>query len=188
MIKQIIAEVETYKENFSMKIWILAILFVIVGIPAVQAHPHVFITPKAEIIMNNHSLSQINVEWDFDEMSTSLYVETCGSNEGEIHDILFPKNQKSYFTNVEIDGNLIDNLIPSDFKAESVNGSLHCKFTLYINQNVDNTLKIWFDDPTIFNNFTTSLENFLASDQQTGINYVLQKQTQNDIDKISFKF
>lgn len=56
-----------------MKVWIIALFITIILTPMVQAHPHVFITPQAVIIINDHAVSQINVEWDFDEMSSSLF-------------------------------------------------------------------------------------------------------------------
>lgn len=176
-----------------MKTWIMAILLTFFVTPLVQAHPHVFITPKAVIMINNHFVSQVNVEWAFDDMSSTLFLESCGSDTNEVWNLIFPTTQllvdgrqgerSGYYVNVEIDGMLINNLTPEDFKADFIDGSLHCHFTLNINQNVDKSLKIWFDDPTIFNAFDILQSNFQVSDQ-SGLSYVLQKQTENDIDKI----
>lgn len=181
-----------------MKVWIIAILFTIWGIPSVQAHPHVFITPKALVVANQHFVSQINVEWDFDDMSSSLFLESCGFNVGEIWKLVFPDTQvlqngsqvarSGYYTSVEIDGTPIYNLAPTDFTADFVNGKLRCKFTLNINQSVDNTLQIWFDDPTIYNAFDVEQVNFQVVDQQSATNCVLQKQTENNMDKICLTF
>jgi hypothetical protein len=68
-----------------------------------------------------------------------------------------------------------------------VNGSLHCNFTININQKVDNTVKIRFDDSTIYNAFDVQRGNFQVSDQG-GTSHVLHKQTDKDIDKIVLLF
>lgn len=180
-----------------MKIWTIAILFMIFFTPLAKAHPHVFITPKAVITINNHAVSQIDVEWDLDAMSSSLYLESCGSDSSEIWKILFPETQllvngsytprAGYYTTVEIDGTPIANVIPSNFQTSYVDGSLHCQFTLYVNQHVNNSLRIWFDDSTIYNAFDVQGENFQINDQN-GVSYTIQKQNENDIDKISVAF
>lgn len=187
-------DIETiYKELFLVKTWIIAILFTFLFTPIVQAHPHVFITPKATVVMNNHSVSQINVEWDFDAMSSALFLESCGSNPDEIWNTVFPQTQvltdgsqsarSGYYTNVEIDGVPIDNLTPANFNVSYVDGSLHCQFTLNINQNINNTLKIWFNDPSMNDAFDVQQGNFQVSDQSE-TSHVIQRQTENDIDKI----
>jgi len=180
-----------------MKTWIMAILFVMFVTLQVQAHPHVFITPKAVVMMNNHFVSSINVEWDFDAMSSTLFLESCGSNTDEIWDLVFPQTQiladgsqsarSGYYTNVEIDGTSVGNITPTDFRADFVDGSLRCRFTVNINQNVDYSLKIWFDDSTIYNAFDVQRGHFHASDQ-CGTSHILQKQAENDIDKILLSF
>jgi ABC-type uncharacterized transport system substrate-binding protein len=181
-----------------MRIWILAMLSVFFLIPSVQAHPHVFITPKAVVVANNHLVSQINVEWDFDDMSSSLFLESCGSNMEEIWNLVFPETQllqngsyaarTNYYTSIDIDGMPIDNLTPADFKADFVNGKLRCQFVLYINQNVNSTMRIRFNDPTIYNDFNIEQENFHLLDQGNGIDRVLELQTQNYIDEIYVSF
>jgi ABC-type uncharacterized transport system substrate-binding protein len=162
-----------------------------------QAHPHVFITPKAVVTINNHVVSQVNVEWDFDELASSLFLECAGTDNGEIWKLVFPELQlladgskaprSGYYTNVEIDGVPIPNLVPGNFQANYVDGSLHCQFTLDINQNVDHTFKIWFNDPTIYNDFDTQQGNFQFQGQND-TEFVVQKQTQDDIDKIYMSF
>lgn len=181
-----------------MRTWIFFILSVFFLIPSAQAHPHVFITPKAVVVANNHLVSQINVEWDFDDMSSSLFLESCGSNLEEIWNLVFPETQllqngsyavrTNYYTTVDIDGMPIDNLTPADFKADFVNGRLRCQFVLYINQTVNSTMRIRFNDPTIYNDFNIEQENFHLVDQETGINRVLQLRTQNYIDEIDVSF
>lgn len=181
-----------------MKIWILAILFIVFSIPSVQAHPHIFITPKATILTNDHFVSQINVEWDFDDLSSSLFLESCGFDSAEVRKLVFPATQvlqngnqvprSGYYTNIMIDGTPLDDLTPTDFTATFVDGKLHCTFTLTINQSVTNTLQLWFDDPTIYNDFDVDQENFQIIDQQGSTTCVLQKQTENNIDQICLTF
>ncbi len=180
-----------------MKIRTIAILFMISFTSLAQAHPHVFITPKAVITINNHAVSQIDLEWDLDAMSSSLYLESCGSDSSEIWKILFPETQlladgsyaarSGYYTTVEIDGSPIANVIPANFQTSYVDGSLHCQFTLYINQYVNNSLKIWFDDSTIYNAFDVQEENFQINDQN-GAGYTIQEQNEINIDKVSVAF
>lgn len=176
-----------------MKPWIFAIFFAIFITAPVQAHPHIFVTPKATFILNDHFVSQIDVEWDFDDMSSALFLESCGSNTTEIRNLVFPETQllangsqvvrTSYYTTVEIDGTPVNNLIPSNFKAEFVNGNLHCHFTLNINQPIGSTMKIGFNDPTIYNDFDVQKGNFQIYNHSGSVP-VLTKQTENDIDKI----
>lgn len=180
-----------------MKTWIVTFLFTIIFIPLAQAHPHVFITPKAVITINKHAVSQIDVEWDLDAMSSSLYLEGCGSDSSQIWKILFPETQllvdggyaarAGYYTTIEIDGTPIANVMPANFQTSYCDGSLHCQFTLYINQYVNNSLKIGFDDATIYNAFDVQEENFQINDQNS-VGYTIQKQTENNIDKIFVAF
>ncbi len=180
-----------------MKTWTLAMLFMIFFIPLAQAHPHVFITPKTVIAIDNHAVSQIDVEWDLDAMSSSLYRESCGGDSSEIWKIIFPETQllangsytarSGYYTTIEIDGSSIANVIPANFQTSYVDGSLHCQFTLYINQYVNNSLRIWFDDATNYNAFDVQEENFQINDQN-GASYTIQKQNENYIDKIFVAF
>lgn len=180
-----------------MRIWILALLFTTFITPLSQAHPHIFITPKATFIMDNHFVSQINVEWEFDSMSSSLFLESSGSNTAEIWNLVFPETQllangvqvvrTSYYTTVEIDGTPVSNLTPTDFKADFVNGNLRCQFTLNINQTVGNTMEIGFSDPTIYNDFDIQRGNFQILDR-SDITPVLAKQTEKYIDKISLSW
>ena len=177
-----------------MKAWIIAFLFTLFISSPSQAHPHIFITPKATFIMNDHFISQINVEWDFDDMSSALFAESCGSNTAGIWSLVFPATQilangsqvsrTSYYTYVEIDGIPVGNLTPENFSADFVNGSLRCKFTVSIRQNAGNTIRLWFDDPTIYNAFDIQRGNFQVLDQ-SGALPVLRQVTENDIDKIS---
>lgn len=177
-----------------MKAWIIALLFTIFIAPPAQAHPHVFITPKATFIMNAHFVSQIDVEWDFDDMSSALFSESCGSNTAQIWNLVFPETQilangsevsrTSYYTNVEIDGTPLGNLTPANFTADFVNGSLRCRFTISVNQSVGSTIRLWFDDPTNYNAFDIQRGNFQVLDQ-SGAPPLLRKSTENDIDKIS---
>lgn len=177
-----------------MKIWFLTLLFAVILAPAaVYAHPHVFITPKATAVMGHHAVSQIIVEWDFDEMSSSLYKESCGNDSSQIWATLFPDTQlladgsrgarSGYYTNISIDGTRLAAIAPAYFQTSYVDGSLHCRFILYVNQVVNHSLKIWFDDATIYNAFDTSQQNFGLNDQ-SGDGYTLQQQTENGIDKI----
>ncbi|HMM22364.1 MAG TPA: DUF1007 family protein [Selenomonadales bacterium] len=176
-----------------MKIWILTFLFIVFISPPAQAHPHVFITPKATLVLNGHAVSQINVEWDFDDMSSALFFESCGSDSAAIWNLVFPENQLlvnggqapriGYYTTVEIDGVPVANLTPAYFTANYVNGILRCQFTLYINRNVGNTMKIWFDDPTTYNAFDIQSGNFQFVDQ-SGASHGLQQQTEDNIDKM----
>ncbi|EGO62892.1 hypothetical protein ALO_15817 [Acetonema longum DSM 6540] len=127
-------------------------------------------------------------------MSSSLFLECGGSNTAEIWNLLFPKTQllanggqadrTGYYTFVEIDGRVIDDLIPADFRADFVDGILRCRFTLNINQNVNNSFRIWFNDPTTYNDFDVQLENFQVIDPN-GIPLSLRQQIENYIFKIS---
>lgn len=185
------------RKSTFVKVWIIAMGLITLFVPLTEAHPHIFITPKAVVALNNHFVSQVDVEWDFDDMSSSLFLESCGSNTDQIWDLVFADTQvlsgrhqtkrSAYYLNVEIDGMPISNLRPNDFKANFVNGNLQCRFTLYINQIVDHSFKIWFDDPTIYNSFDTQQGNFQIADQ-SGAGHVFYKQTENDIDKMCVSF
>lgn len=176
-----------------MKIWLRGILFIIffIAMPSAEAHPHIFITPQATIIMSDHFVSQINVEWDFDDMSSALFSESYGTNRDDIWNSIFPVTQLTqdgrqvpragYYTNIEIDGTSLPDITPANFKVDYNNGNLQCKFTLYLNQTVDNSLKISFTDPTIYNDFDVQEENFEVWQQQNGVHYTLRKETATDL-------
>ena len=177
-----------------MKAWIIAVFFTILFItPHAQAHPHVFITPKATLITNDHFVSQINVEWEFDAMSSSLFLESVSSNTAEIWNLVFPETQllanggqtarTGYYAYIEIDGRVINDLIPTDFTADFADGILRCRFTLNINQTVGNAMKLGFSDPTTYNDFDIQRGNFQIL-AQSGATPVLEKKTENYVDKI----
>ena len=162
-----------------------------------QAHPHVFITPKATLITNDHLVSQINVEWEFDAMSSSLFLESAGSNTAEIWNLVFPKIQllengsqttrTGYYAYVEIEGRMINDLMPTDFTADFVDGILHRRFNLLINQTVGNTMKFGFNDPTAYNDFDIQKENFQIL-AQSGATPLLGKKIENYVDRISLSW
>ena len=76
-----------------MKTWLIALLLICGTTSSVAAHPHVFITPQAEIILDNHYVSQINVQWIFDAFTSAWIFESCDSNKEEIWNMVFPKTQ-----------------------------------------------------------------------------------------------
>jgi ABC-type uncharacterized transport system substrate-binding protein len=187
------------REHGAMRILILTLLCIGFSIHPVLAHPHVFITPKAVIEVNNHAVSQINMEWNFDALSSALFLEACNSNTDQIWDLIFPDTQfradgrtvtrTNYYIYLEIDGTPVANVTPSYFKSEFVDGRLHCQFTIYVNQYVNHNMRMWFWDRSGYDAFDVKQENFSASDQQLNCT-VEESQNEHgiEIDNVYLRF
>lgn len=180
-----------------MKTWLMAVLCSFIFTLPVSAHPHVFITPKATIVISNHAVSQINVEWDFDDMSSALFKESGGSDSAAIWNLVFPQMQllvngsqaprSGYYTYLEIDGKPYPNLTPAYFQTTFVDGILQCRFTLFINQPINHSVTLWFDDPTIYNQFDMDPGNFQI-DNQSAQPVSLEQRSESGVDKIYVSF
>ena len=77
-----------------------------------------------------------------------------------------PLFDSDYYTHLEIDGVRIANITPTAFRADFVDGKLHCQFTLNVQQNVNQSLRLWFLDSSAYDYFTINQANFSVSDPQ----------------------
>ncbi|MCK5099032.1 MAG: DUF1007 family protein, partial [Desulfobacteraceae bacterium] len=50
----------------------------------VHAHPHVFISQKIKIVFDEKGLAGFNMEWEFDDMFTSMIVGDYDVNKNQI--------------------------------------------------------------------------------------------------------
>ena len=120
----------------------LALAALLIALPAIEAyaHPHVFITSHAALDFEGDSLSQMAVEWTFDELFTQLIVvDYDGGKKGSFTDAEAVALKKGAFDNLRnfhyflafyIDGKAL--ILPPirDFKPTIRAGRLVYSFSL----------------------------------------------------------
>ena len=96
-------------------------------LPALQAHPHVFVVQRLSIVFDDKGLAGIKVWWKFDDMFASMIAE---DHDGDQNGRLDPAEVQavkanafafiktySYFTFVKIDGRPFEVKFVQDFNA-----------------------------------------------------------------------
>lgn len=94
-------------------IFILALFFIPLAHLIVCAHPHVFISQKMKIVFDDKGLAGFNIEWEFDDMFTTMITEDYDTNQNQIlekNEVATIKEKafsylanSNYFTFIKID-------------------------------------------------------------------------------------
>ncbi len=66
------------------KIYVILILILIIIVPFVCSHPHVFMETSAEFIFNENELEGFKLKWVFDEMFSAVIMEDCDKNKDKL--------------------------------------------------------------------------------------------------------
>ena len=94
-------------------IFILTLVFIALAHSIVYAHPHVFISQKMKIVFDEKGLAGFNIEWEFDDMFTTMITEDYDVNQNQIlekNEVATIKEKafsylanSNYFTFIKID-------------------------------------------------------------------------------------
>ncbi len=177
---------------------VILVLIFFATITKVYAHPHVFISPKVQIFFNEHTLSKVNIEWIFDDMTSFAILDLYDKNKNKKID---PTEQKTimsktfnnfgefnYFTFLEIDGKIVIYGKPCDFHAKVIkNDILHYSFTIPVNKKVNKKMKLWFKDETNYVGFDFMKEN-VAVKQIKGEKPAFSMKLENYLEKLNVIF
>jgi ABC-type uncharacterized transport system substrate-binding protein len=110
----------------------------LIRLPAVHAHPHVFIVQRLDVVFNEKGLAGIKVRWQFDDMFASMIAEDYDLNRngkfepGEVQKIKEEAfsfiAEHSYFTFINIDNKPFQIKWIRDFNAILENRQLVYEF------------------------------------------------------------
>ncbi len=122
------------KQTNIITITILVIMLLAVFSEIALSHPHVFVSQRIKIVFDDNGLAGFNIQWEFDEMFTSMIVEDHDKNRNkmfEAKEIAMIKKEAfsyvsnyNYFTFVKIDGKKFDVKFIKKFSARLRNHKL----------------------------------------------------------------
>jgi ABC-type uncharacterized transport system substrate-binding protein len=111
---------------FAVVAW-MAIIAPPLALPEAEAHPHVFIVQRLNVIFDEKGLAGIRVRWKFDDMFASMIAHDHDANgngifEAEevqaVKELAFSYiSEQSYFSFISIDGTPFDVKYIQDFNA-----------------------------------------------------------------------
>lgn len=104
----------------------------------VLSHPHVFIVQRIEVVFDDEGLAGFRIEWNFDEMFSSMIIGDYDKNQNRYLDpdeIAVIKEEAfsyvsnyNYFTFIRIDGNPFEVKYIEDFSAKILDNKLTYEF------------------------------------------------------------
>ncbi len=122
------------KQTNIIIITILVILLSAIFSEIALSHPHVFIAQRIKIVFDDNGLAGFNIQWEFDEMFTSMIVEDHDKNQNkmfEANEVALIKKEAflyvsnyNYFTFVRINGKKFDVKFIKNFSARLSNHKL----------------------------------------------------------------
>ena len=145
--------------------WLIAAALGLLGAPAAQAHPHVWITSTSELVYApDGSITGVRHAWTFDDMFSTYALQGIeGKQKGVYtHEELAPLAQTNveslkefgYFTFAKADGKKAKFEEPADYFLEYRDGLLVLHFTLPLKAPVKpKVLALEVFDPTFFVDF-----------------------------------
>lgn len=115
-------------------LWFLQALYS----PSVQAHPHMFITQRIDVVFSGEGLSGLKIEWIFDDMFASMIAEDHDFNKNgrlEAKEIASVKqnafdyiSEQNYFTFIKIENKPFAVKNIENFKAVLIDKRLTYEF------------------------------------------------------------
>jgi ABC-type uncharacterized transport system substrate-binding protein len=119
----------------------LAVLvFNLIGLPRANAHPHIFIVQRLNVIFDEKGLAGIKVRWKFDDMFASMIAEDYDLNRngkleaGEVQEVKEKAfsfiSEHSYFSFIKIDNVPFQVKYVRDFNAVLENRKLMYEFLI----------------------------------------------------------
>ncbi|MGD8847859.1 MAG: DUF1007 family protein [Desulfobacteraceae bacterium] len=153
------------KTNYHLNtfIYIILILTFALQTPIAQAHPHVFIVQRLNVVFDDEGLAGVKVRWKFDDMFASMIAEDHDINRNgkfEANEIQAVKekafsyiSEHSYFTFIKIDNRPFQVKFIRDFNAILENKKLTYEFLIPCHVTATNQVKkvtVASYDPTYY--------------------------------------
>jgi ABC-type uncharacterized transport system substrate-binding protein len=120
-------KVVLHKNTIITIVYIFFIWTLILQVPEVHAHPHVFIVQRLNVVFDQKGLAGIKVRWEFDDMFASMIAEDHDANRDgilEANEIQTVKEkafsfiaEQSYFIFIKIDNTPFKVQFITDFNA-----------------------------------------------------------------------
>lgn len=108
--------------------------------PPAQAHPHVFIDTGIALVVDGQQVEAIRIVWHFDELYSSFVMEEFGitpetgitdAAQAAMREAIFDAlGEYGYFTEVRLDGALLDPFHAHSFVAELAGAALIFRFEI----------------------------------------------------------
>jgi len=150
--------------------WLLPFLLLvggmIVDVPPAKAHPHVFVDYGVVLLFGADGLTGVQVSWTFDEMFSSMLVDSTKGNPGgalspaEIKAIE-QRHFQPLFLGIRVDGKLLRIDSVRDFRVNLAADRVTYTFVVPISSRNagDGTLEIRVDDPAYYIAFDPRAES-----------------------------
>jgi ABC-type uncharacterized transport system substrate-binding protein len=151
-----------------------------IGLMAGQlvAHPHVFVEPKAKLICAGRQLLRVEVEFQFDLMTSRGIIEAFDQNKNgrlDAHEIAVIRTKAipglaeyGFFTYLRLDGVAIQVRGTGADVRVHPNGKVSYLFVIPVGRTVAREVRFWFSDPTIFTAFDTKRANMILISAPAG--------------------
>ena len=147
------------------------------------AHPHVFIKTELNFIVKKEKVSKFNVSWNFDDMSSEMFMMDYDKNRNKKLDkkeiqkfkkTWFDKlSKKEYFTHLKVDGKKIDIFKHMEnFTLDYKKNFFIVKFTIdfkKIKQKKSLSLTFW--EEAYYNSFSIDDLTYKGKELKTSIDF-----------------
>ncbi len=131
---------QTPSNLFQIIAYCVILVSLLLALPEVQAHPHVFIVQQLNVVFDDKGLASIKVRWKFDDMFASMIAADHDVNRNgrfEANEIQMVKekafsfiSEYSYFTFIKIDNMPFKVKFIRDFTAILENKKLAYEFII----------------------------------------------------------
>ncbi len=184
-----------------------AILAIAIGMPATpaNAHPHVWVTVKADIVYSDHHIKGFQQKWTFDDMYTAMAIQGLDTNQDGKYDReelkeLAKVNVESlkefaYFTFPKLGKTALELNEPKDYWLEHKDGALTLHFFMPLKKPVLSTaqgFKLQIYDPSYYIAFDLAKDDpvKLAGNAPSGckLDVGVPKQEQIEANQLSEAF
>jgi ABC-type uncharacterized transport system substrate-binding protein len=150
-MKKRILTISTAPHLFRITVCCIILVFLLSLVPEVQAHPHVFITQRLNLVFDDKGLAGIKVCWQMDDMFAAMIAEDHDLNQNgklEISEIQAVKekafsfvSEYNYFTFIKIDNEPFQVKFIKDFNAILENRKLVYEFLVPCHVTATNLVK-----------------------------------------------
>lgn len=151
-----------------------------------NAHPHLFIDPVMNLIINEDKLTGIKVEWTWDEWWSMDVIDACDKNKNKVFeqneidlvykDFFSAVKDFNFFTILEINNRKIPVNKTENFSAKIDKGIVKYYFTIPLDISVSDkmSVKIFKNDDTVFTAFekiklNINSDKYNITDLKTGV-------------------
>lgn len=187
----------TIRPKSIFRAFFILLFFLLTVVSEVAAHPHVFITTRYTLVFDAKGLYGVRVSWSMDEMYSSMTGEdfdTDGDgtfNDRESGELVRLASESlpqfNFYTNIEIEGKVVDVKKVTDFEISYESGQLDYSF--FVVCSVPSTdkpvnLKVAPYDPEMYCGLFFADDQPILLENSGGFN--VETSIKEDVDKTIF--